>query len=569
MTQTRGKLISDGGEGYIYEAADDPNLLMKIFKESDLSGTPIVTDDLNEKLKYMEQNPPEILIEKGAVAWPIRRISEIDRLAGFFMPKLKVDEHIQRTYSYRHPMLEASEYKRFPSVKSRIKIAVNLCSAIDELHRKGYVFGDFNHHNVGVNYKTGQVCFMDCDSFHITDNKGKVFRTNVIMAGYLAPEIIAHCNAERAAGRPFDLDKVALPTFTRESDLFCLAVHIFKLLMNGVDPFRGIKYDVVGSNASPFVGNEAIERDSYVFKPGNKPSAIFCPSADSLPPDVLSLFNRTFIDGRNDPTVRTSAADWYIILNRFLSNELAQCNENEKHYFYKYLDSCPYCTADNLFLTEHAAAFANEPVAAPMKTNAKQEEPVSPSRTSKTRNTGSSSPAATASNSSSSVPAPGSLSVSDKISIKTILGWSFITIAIAVLIMFIGAGLLEALILAIPVVLALYAIPEVYRVCYKETKNYIVLIPMLAVLVLMLINLIESVLGLNFVFNRIIGFTRLDPFSILLRIMFLSAILGILRNIERKAKNLINTKFSVWWIVLIFSASFITGSLIRLLIYIV
>jgi len=40
------------------------------------------------------------------------------------------------------------------------------------------------------------------------------------------------------------------------------------LLMNGVDPYRVVRYDAVGSNASPFMGNEAIERDSYVFKLG-------------------------------------------------------------------------------------------------------------------------------------------------------------------------------------------------------------------------------------------------------------------------------------------------------------
>jgi glutaredoxin len=108
------------------------------------------------------------------------------------------------------------------------------------------------------------------------------------------------------------------------------------------------------------MGNEAIERDSYVFKPGNKPSAVFCPPADSLPPDILSLFNRTFIDGRNDPSIRASAADWYITLNRYLTNELAQCRSNEKHQYYKYLESCPYCAADERHLKEHGGMVEDE-----------------------------------------------------------------------------------------------------------------------------------------------------------------------------------------------------------------
>ena len=60
MTKTKGKLISDGGEGYIYKVQDAPYQLMKIFKETDISGAPIVTDDLNAKLGYMVKNPPEV-----------------------------------------------------------------------------------------------------------------------------------------------------------------------------------------------------------------------------------------------------------------------------------------------------------------------------------------------------------------------------------------------------------------------------------------------------------------------------------------------------------------------------
>ena len=348
----RGKLIKDGGEGYIYETPDNSNLLMKLYKEKDLSGNTIVTNELDSKLKYMVDNPPEVLVSKGIIAWPMKRLNDKHgNLAGFIMPRLDFDEHIQQIYSYRHPTLEAAEYQKFPSIESRIKTAINLCSAIDELQRKGYVFGDFNHHNIGVNYSTGQIYFMDCDSFHITDNTGVVYRTNVIMPGYLAPEIISHCRKERAEGRPYSLDKVALPTFTKESDLFCLAVHIFKLLMNGVDPFKGVKNEAEGSDAAPFHGNEAIERNTYVFREGYKPSAVFCPPADTLPPEIQDLFNAAFIYGKPISIQRPSAADWYITLNRFLSSELVQCSNNKKHQYYKHLTECPYCITDDRHLT--------------------------------------------------------------------------------------------------------------------------------------------------------------------------------------------------------------------------
>ena len=348
MSYSRGRQINDGGEGYIFEVNENPNLLMKIFKQEDPSGEPILTPELITKLTYMLNNPPVKLVEERVIAWPIEFVYENHYITGFIMPKLDMHEHVQRVYSYRHPILDSSEYATFPSVKSRISIAINLCAALHELHRMGYVAGDFNHRNIGVNYSTGQIYVVDCDSFHITDNSGVVHRTNVIMAGYLAPEIIEHCNKERIRGNEFNLDKVSLPTFTKESDLFCLAVHIFKLLMNGVDPFRGIKSDATGSTASPFVGNDAIERDAYVFRVGNKPAAVFCPPAQSLPPDILSLFNKAFIEGRSEPLLRPSAGDWYRALNSYLMNYLAQCPYDAKHHFYNQLHTCPYCEADNL-----------------------------------------------------------------------------------------------------------------------------------------------------------------------------------------------------------------------------
>jgi len=370
MAPEKGNIIFDGGEGYIYDIPDTPNLLMKIYKEKDLSGASIITPELHRKLEYMKDNPPDALVLKGVVAWPLELITDKDNLLGFIMPRMDFDEHIQRTYSYRHPTLEADEYKRFPSVESRIKIAMNLCSALNELHIKGYVFGDLNHHNVGVNYKTGQIYFMDCDSLHITTGLGDVYRTSVIMAGYLAPEIIRHCNNERSKGREYNLDKVSLPTFTKESDLFCLAIHIFKLLMNGISPFLGIKTDATGSTASPFVGNDAIERNSYVFRDGNKPSSVFCLPAESQPFEISTLFNRTFLDGAKVPYLRPSAADWYNALNRYLTTGLVQCPRETKHQYYKELTQCPYCAADDRHLAEQQGipvqSFVSESASLPV-----------------------------------------------------------------------------------------------------------------------------------------------------------------------------------------------------------
>jgi hypothetical protein len=166
------------------------------------------------------------------------------------------------------------------------------------------------------------------------------------MQGYLAPEIIDHCNNERAAGRPYNLDDVALPTFTRESDLFCLAVHIFKLLMNGADPYRGQLVGVKDTGGAQPLGNDAIEQNLCVFRAGYEPSAIFCPPVNALPGSLITLFYDAFLNGRNDPALRPDSTDWYYALEHYQKRELTQCKKNPKHQYYIALKICPYCTAD-------------------------------------------------------------------------------------------------------------------------------------------------------------------------------------------------------------------------------
>jgi len=130
--------------------------------------------------------------------------------------------------------------------------------------------------------------------------------------------------------------------------------------MNGVDPFRGIKTDAVGSTAAPFVGNEAIERNAYVFKDGNKPSAVFCPPAHALPPEMLLLFKRAFVESRANPNLRPVVADWYSALHKFLTEQTVKCTKTEKHVFIKTLPECPYCEADRAYLKSQERFHARE-----------------------------------------------------------------------------------------------------------------------------------------------------------------------------------------------------------------
>lgn len=344
MRYKAGTQIIDGGEGTIFEVQGRPDLLMKLYKKN-AQGSTIITTDLAEKLEYMKNNPPVNLVAQGSLAWPIEIIYENESLVGFVMPRLAFNSTILQLYAYKNPICDADNYAGFPSVMTRIKVAINLVCMVNELHERDYIIGDFNHENIGINRENGQIIVVDCDSFHITDSDGKTYRTKVVMPGYLAPEIIRHCHDQRSEGWPYRIDDVTLPTFTKESDQFCLAKHIFKLLMNGVDPFTGIIEDTQGSVAYPFQGNEAVERNSYIFKEGYHSNSAFCPASNEIPAYILGLFNRAFDYGHANPGSRPSVREWYVALDKYLKS-LTQCQANAKHQYLYSLSYCPFCAAD-------------------------------------------------------------------------------------------------------------------------------------------------------------------------------------------------------------------------------
>ena len=86
--------------------------------------------------------------------------------------------------------------------------------------------------NIGVDPQSARVTLVDTDSYHITDSaSSRVYRCEVGLPEYLPREI------QEKMKNGQTLATASLPTFSKYSDLFALAVHIFALLMNGCHPF--------------------------------------------------------------------------------------------------------------------------------------------------------------------------------------------------------------------------------------------------------------------------------------------------------------------------------------------
>ena len=333
-TYTLDKQLAAGGEGAVWTVQGAANMVAKVYHQEKISSDP----ELEHKIRYMVSNPPDKSI-LDQIAWPMDILRGGNgQFMGFIMPRLDTDTDLKKIYPY-------PPKKDMPvTVEQKLIIAINICIVISEVHKAGYIFGDFNPMNIGINLKNGHVAFFDADSYHFTDSQsGHTYRCGVGADGYIAPELIQHCHSNHA-----DFLGAPLPTFTRETDNFALAIHIFKLLMNGYTPFNGIKECESASQSSPGTGNIAIERDNYCFKAGNKPQSPATPDIASLSPDIQYLFKKTFEGGVKDPQNRATAEEWKDALIEY-KDQLTQCKRNPAHYYYVNNSKCPYCEAYNKY----------------------------------------------------------------------------------------------------------------------------------------------------------------------------------------------------------------------------
>ena len=333
------KPLSSGGEGDIYHVLGDTDKkLAKMYRPNAIS------PELEEKLKFMVKHPPNAKV-LTQVAWPLDIVYDASNsFCGFVMPELSINAELGDIYKYPPAITISSQQK--------IVIAKNICAVISAVHKAGYVFGDFNPRNIGVDKNTGKVAFLDTDSYHVIDKESnKVYRCNVCAPGYSAPELLERCADYVSTHRDDSKQAYAttpLPTFTQETDNFALAIHIFRLLNNGYTPFGGIKETESVSQASPGTGDSAVRRDNYCFKPGNKPQSAAIPPLEVFPQEVTDLFTRAFMYGKIDPKQRPSAIEWHKVLTKYEAS-LVECPKNTLHQYDAKNASCPWCEADKQY----------------------------------------------------------------------------------------------------------------------------------------------------------------------------------------------------------------------------
>ena len=329
-----GSCIGSGGEVKVYDILKKPDKVAKIYNDAETAAKAEAKIEAMIGLYYMDSFKKTGLSDKST--WPLGTLYDADkRFIGFAMKKISAGRELNEFYKYPVPANETV------SMKERVDCLINLCDVVEKFHDIDQVIGDFNPGNITVDKKMN-VTLMDADSFHISYG-GKKYPCHVCLRGYFAPELLRNLKGT-------SLEKYRGVTFTKETDRFALALHCFKMLMNGCDPFL-YRSEKDGSVSSPTMvrDNHVKEGKSPFFTPIlNYSVPDYAPDIDMLPADMKDMFKRAFKDGCNDPSKRPSATEWKNELKKYRSG-LKCCRSDKLHYYNSRLSKCPYCETDKKY----------------------------------------------------------------------------------------------------------------------------------------------------------------------------------------------------------------------------
>ncbi len=299
---TTGREIRSGGEGKIFEIAEVPDIVAKIYHRPP-------SPERQRKLRLMAQmDLPEM---RAIAAWPIQTVGSGAKITGFVMPLVRDHKDVHLLYSPK------SRREAFPNVDFRFvaRAAANAARAFAVAHASGVVIGDVNYGGVAVS-AAGDVKLLDCDSFQVVGADGEVYRCEVGMPEFLPPEL---------AGKR--LDEVVR---TPNHDNFGLAVLVFRMLMLGRHPFVG-RYTGYGEMTQ----ERAMAEFRYAYGPRAEAMRMARPPGvpaveDVAGPAVAAAFERAF-DAKGPSGSRPGAAAWAALLDA-LAAELEACAEVPSHW---------------------------------------------------------------------------------------------------------------------------------------------------------------------------------------------------------------------------------------------
>ncbi len=309
-TYTIAGEIGKGGEGRVYEIANDYSLVLKLYTEP-LSPAKI------RKLKLMAERGSDTI--KKYAAWPQDIVTDSrGMVCGFVMRKLTGYVPIHMLFS---PM---DRKKMFPDkgYNFLVRVAGNMARAFHACHSSELVMGDVNEGNILVN-NMGMVAFIDCDSFQIKDGS-EYYLCEVGVPRYTPPELLLKKSFENVVR-------------TTNTDIFSMSILIFQLLFLGRHPFAGKNI-----SKEEIDEEKAIRQKWFAYSLDNAHNKLSPPdnafSIRNLSDDLSALFHSAFehIDNRPLP------AQWIKEIDAY-EKELVPCTKSKVHIYPNKLSVCLWC----------------------------------------------------------------------------------------------------------------------------------------------------------------------------------------------------------------------------------
>lgn len=274
--------FAQGGEAAVHEIPQYPDVVVKLYHPQVLAKRCVT---LREKIEAMAKDPALAHFRQHPrLAWPCFSVfDEKKQWRGYAMKKAR---GVRMTV-----LAHAMAYREhFPKLDRPALVAylLNLLETLSELHTAGVRVGDYNPANFLCDPEGCAITLIDCDSWQLTA-MGKTFRCPVAAPDMLPPELLGK-----------ELSRVSR---TLESELFSLAILLFKVLMLGRHPF-----DSVGGQ-SPV---DNIRKAYFPYGPGGGgiPKGAWFNIWSHLPYRLKEQIVRTFKEGSLNPAERSSLAEW-------------------------------------------------------------------------------------------------------------------------------------------------------------------------------------------------------------------------------------------------------------------
>ena len=231
---------------------------------------------------------------------------------------------------------------------SSLHMCLKIARAVRRLHAAGLAHSDLSYKNVLVDPISGNACIIDADELVVP---GKYDASVLGTPDFIAPEVI------ETKGLKLDNPQKKLPSIY--TDRHALAVLIYMYLLNR-HPLKGGKVWDLDTNIDDelSMGKNAL----FIEHPTDKTNRVKVNQLDKseLPqgdpdkmpyticgPYLKELFDKAFIDGLHNPSVRPSALQWEEALVK--TCDLVQPCQNPKceaHWYVfdnKTKPRCPFC----------------------------------------------------------------------------------------------------------------------------------------------------------------------------------------------------------------------------------